>query len=375
MPSMMSRKDILLSLLNKRPAERVPVTTYGVDRFSHPWMAQEPSYSEVLVHSDRLDYIFAIHRSYYASFGFTDILSVDETRFEKKVTTDEEETSFEFTLHTPKGPLSARAKERKNLRTVWRYEYLMKDGKDIDAFLATPFRPRIPPEEEFDQLVKELGEKGLPEIELPNAVCLVVENMPYKDFMMLPLTDATRLERLLDKASSLLLEWTEGMLKKGFGPVYRIFGAEYAIPPYMSPDMFKRFVVKYDRPLINLIHRKGCYVRYHCHGPLRRILPDLLSLEIDMLDPCEGPPNGDISLKEVARILGKDVILIGNIQLDDIERASVQRIDRLVKEAIDEVGDKAPLIIAPTAHPMEIPLSATAARNIVQLLQSAWEYG
>jgi hypothetical protein len=322
-----------------------------------------------------LDYIFAIFCSYYASFGFTDILSVDETRCEKKLTTDDEGTSFEFTLYTPKGPLTARAKERKDLRTVWRYEYLMKNEKDIDAFLATPFRPKIPPKEEFDSLVKNLGEKGITEIELPNAVCLLAENMPYNDFMMLPLINPTGLQKLLDKATGLILEWTEGMLKGGFGPVYRIFGAEYAIPPYMSPEMFKGLVVNYDRPLIRLIHQNGCYVRYHCHGPLRRILDDLLSLEIDMLDPCEGPPNGDILLRELAEAVGKEVILIGNIQLDDIERAKPERTRHLVKEAIDAVGDKAPLIISPTAHPMEIPLSATARRNLIQLLKSAWEYG
>jgi hypothetical protein len=74
-------------------------------------------------------------------------------------------------------------------------------------------------------------------------------------------------------------------------------------------------------------------------------------------------------------MVGKEVILIGNIQLDDIERASARRIDHLVKEAIDEAGDKAPLIIAPTAHPMQIPLSPTASRNLIQLLKRGWEYG
>ena len=78
---------------------------------------------------------------------------------------------------------------------------------------------------------------------------------------------------------------------------------------------------------------------------------------------------------EVAGIVGKDVILIGNIQLDDIERASAERIDALVKEAVEEVGDKAPFIVAPTAHPIEIPLPSNAARNIIQLLKSAWKYG
>ena len=102
----------------------------------------------------------------------------------------------------------------------------------------------------------------------------------------------------------------------------------------MSLKHFNKYVSAYDRPLLELIHRHGGYVRYHCHGPIRRILDEFLSLGVDLTDPCEGPPSGDITLRELADRVGRDLTLMGNIQLDDIERAEPDRIERLVAEAV-----------------------------------------
>jgi uroporphyrinogen-III decarboxylase len=143
----------------------------------------------------------------------------------------------------------------------------------------------------------------------------------------------------------------------------------------MSPGAFQRVVVERDRPLIELIHRHGGFVRYHCHGPIARILDAMLAIGVDMTDPCEPPPSGDIPLRELANRVGRDMILMGNIQLDAIERASATEIDRLVAEAIEEVGDRAPFILCPTAFPVTSPLPSITERNLIQFLLSAEKHG
>jgi hypothetical protein len=45
------------------------------------------------------------------------------------------------------------------------------------------------------------------EIETPTPLCLVVENMPYDQFMVRSLHDLSRIEALLDKASELIWRW------------------------------------------------------------------------------------------------------------------------------------------------------------------------
>ena len=184
-----------------------------------------------------------------------------------------------------------------------------------------------------------------------------------------------KIDALLEQAARLIDTWLESVLAAGFGPVFRIFGPEYAAPPVMSLKAFRKYVTAYDRPLIELIHRHGGYVRYHCHGPIRRILDEFLSLGVDLTDPCEGPPSGDIPLHELADRVGRDLILMGNIQLDDIERAGPERIEALVAEAIDAAAGRAPFILCTTAFPFSSPLPAVTEGNLIRFLEAAEKYG
>lgn len=272
------------------------------------------------------------------------------------------------------GDLTAHYTEKDGVHTVWRHDMLIKSDEDIDRFLATPFAPTPPDVAAFEATQQALGERGLMEVEMPDPLCLVVENMSYEDFMVRTLEAPAKIDALLDRMSELLYQWLQARLKAGFGPVFRIFGPEYAAPPMMSPSFFKKAVVNYDRPLIDLIHRHGGFVRYHCHGPIARIVDDMLDLGVDMTDPCETPPNGDLTLRELAQRVGRDMVLMGNIQLDDIERAEPETIDRLVDEAVDQAGGRAPFILCTTAFPFSSPLPAVTERNLIQYLRSASKY-
>jgi hypothetical protein len=371
-----SRQAALLRLFKERRLEYVPASTYGVDRYSHEWMARDPSFQRVLAASDEHEHIFVLHLSYYASFGVTDVLGLwDASALEREVHEESGSTHYHLVLHTPCGDLTANYTENAGMRTVWRHDHLMKTDEDIDRFLSAPFIPNLPDVESFEHTRAALGERGVMEIETPTPLCLVVESMPYDQFMVRALQDPARIEALLDKASELIHHWLEGLLGAGFGPVFRFFGPEYAAPPMMSPKHFKRVVVERDRPLIELIHRHGGYVRYHCHGPIARIIDDMLAMGVDMTDPCEPPPSGDITLRELAKRVGRDMILMGNIQLDAIERAKPEEIDRLVAEAIGAVEDRAPFILCTTAFPVTTPLPVVTERNLIQFLESAEKYG
>ncbi len=371
-----SRRSALQALLRERRLDYVPATTYGVDRYSHPWMAADPSFSRLLDYTDAHEHIFALHRSYYASFGFTDVLGVsDPEAVERHSHRSEGATHYEFILHTPRGDLTAHYTENDGVHTVWRHDVLIKSDADLDRFLAAPFAPRPLDLTAFEQTRQALGERGLMEIEMPDPLCLVVENMSYEDFMVRTLQAPVKIDALLDKMADVLGAWLETVLRAGFGPVFRIFGPEYAAPPMMSPDFFKKAVVAYDRPLVELIHRHGGFARYHCHGPIARILDDFLALGVDMTDPCEAPPSGDIPLRKLADRVGRGLILMGNIQLDDLERAAPEKIDFLVAEAVDAVGGRAPFILCPTAFPFSSPLPAVTERNLMQFLAAAEKYG
>ena len=62
----LSRREALLKLLKeKQIIGYIPFSTYGIDRYSHPWMAEDRSYNEVLKYTDKYDHIQVLWLSYW----------------------------------------------------------------------------------------------------------------------------------------------------------------------------------------------------------------------------------------------------------------------------------------------------------------------
>lgn len=372
----MSRREALLSLLQGETVSPIPFSTYGVDRYSHPWMAEDPSFERVLKHTDEYEYILALHCSYYASFGYSDILELpDPEMVELESWETDDARYFRRTVHTPQGDLSCLSRLSHGLHTAWQLEYLIKDDGDIDKFLSIPFKPRMPDKALFLETRDLLGDKGLMEIEIPNPLCIVAENMIYEDFMVRSITMKDKMIQLLDRALELILEWLDLILPEGFGPVFRIFGPEYGAPPYMHPDFFEWAVLGYDKHMVDKMHQHGCYARMHMHGPVRNIIPHLVDLGVDMFDPCEPPPNGDITLDELISMVGTDIVLMGDIELDDIERNTPAEVDRLVAQAMDTARGRSRFICTPSAFPIGSPLPDLTAGNLIQFIDSCRKHG
>jgi uroporphyrinogen-III decarboxylase len=155
--------------------------------------------------------------------------------------------------------------------------------------------------------------------------------------------------------------------------VFHFGGSEQATPPMMSPRLYEDFVVKYDSKLFDLVHRYGGYVQVHCHGNIRGILDRLMSMGVDLLDPVEAPPNGDITIREAKQHINGRITLVGNIQFDDMEASRPTEIDEKVKTAIRS-GGKKHFILSTTEGPIS-PLSSKMRDNYIQLIESGYKYG
>lgn len=149
-----------------------------------------------------------------------------------------------------------------------------------------------------------------------------------------------------------------------------------ATPPYLPPELFKEYVVKYDQVLIDMIHKAGFLVRVHCHGCANKVLEMIRDMGADAIDPVEAPgKGGDITLREAKRRLGDRVCLCGNIELHDLEYMQPEEIDALVKQNIEEAGQGGGYILLPTADPINQPLWPKTEKNIMQMVKSARKYG
>ncbi len=373
----MTRRERILALLEGRAVDKTPATSYGVDRYGAPWRAEEPSYADVLECADQYDHIFAHVEPYYASFGNTNVLAIDDQDIVSiEVVRQTDRTIRRSTLLSPHhGQLTCESTDMDGAHTAWVTEYPMKSEADMKTFAELPFVPKPPSRKQLDNARKRLGDRGVLEIQVPTAVCIACENMRYEDFMMRTMIAKDELFALLERCQELVETWLTGALENGAGPVFRLFGGEYAVPPMLPPSFFEEAVVKLDGRLVDIIHKHGCFARYHCHGPIRHILPYIMQMGVDLLDPCEGPPNGDIALEELAEIVGDQFVVMGNIQAHDMETRTPDEIEDLVEKTLNEVNGKCRHIIQPTAPPFEVPLDKRISDNFIRFLEAAWRLG
>lgn len=120
------------------------------------------------------------------------------------------------------------------------------------------------------------------------------------------------------------------------GHLWRIFGPEYATPPYLHPAMFEEYVVRYTGPMVETIQRQGGFARIHCHGRIREVLPMIARMGAAALDPIEPPPQGNVQLADVRREYGGNMVLFGNIEASDIENLGPSEFEKVVAKTLQD---------------------------------------
>jgi uroporphyrinogen-III decarboxylase len=151
----------------------------------------------------------------------------------------------------------------------------------------------------------------------------------------------------------------------GLKPIFAWVGPELCIPPLMSPRDFDEFVLPFDKPLCDLIHERGGYVWVHCHGKMGPVLERFVRMGVDVLNPIEPPPMGDITLPEAFARVGDRMGLEGNIETHDLMTATPERMRTLVRQAM-EAGKGRRFILCPSSGYMEA--AQPTERNIQNLL-------
>lgn len=125
-------------------------------------------------------------------------------------------------------------------------------------------------------------------------------------------------------------------------------GPEICIPPLMSPSAFDIYVAAFDRQLIEAIHDAGGKVWVHCHGKMRPVLERFVEMGVDVLNPIEPPPMGDVTMAEAFGLVGDRMGLEGGVETHDIMTADTAHIQEQAHAVLD-AGRGKRLILGPSS--------------------------
>ena len=369
----MTSRQRLLAAFQRRPVDRVPVIVRGVNPYARHmnWRGDpDPSYRPLIerVRQDcDVEHIWAAERGFF--------LNDAELRLGHRVQVEDDWRVTYSSLETPRGPLTAIAREGTDSYSHGVLKHWICDEDDLERFLSLPYLPAQPDLTPYFQASSQLGEAGyvLPNLNDPIGQ---VHSLIGSELLALWSKQAARLiERLLEVMHERCLDYAERLLAAGISPVLGLLGQESVVPPLLSPRHFDRFVTRYNRPLIDLAHAHGCLVSVHCHGRLDAVLERFAGMGVDILHPIEAPPMGDVTLRDAKRRVDGRICLQGNLQIGDLMLLEHDEIVAQTREALAEGMPGGGLVLTMTATPFERILSRRTLDNLMAMVDTALAWG
>lgn len=135
----------------------------------------------------------------------------------------------------------------------------------------------------------------------------------------------------------------------------------------ISPDMWRQFVKPRMRKMIDRFREYGVFIRYHSCGGIRPIIPDLIEIGVDILNPVQCLARG-MDLRELKQEYGHELTFDGGI--DTQELLPHKRGDEFEQETraiLRMMGRSGGYIMAPAhAIQVDVPLD-----NVLKLYEIA----
>jgi len=119
--------------------------------------------------------------------------------------------------------------------------------------------------------------------------------------------------------------------------------------PLISTTMFREFVAPYIREMVECIHGLGGKALFHSCGLIRSLIPELIELEIDVLDPIQ-PVGPTMSPEQLQAEFGGRLSFHGGIDMQHLlPHGTVEDVRAEVRRYCDVLGRDGGYILGP-AH-------------------------
>lgn len=275
-------------------------------------------------------------------------------RVQRRPTSSKDWVEEVTTVRTPSGLLQSVYTASTRRRPGYQKEHLLKEPSDIRKLMSVPYHPFPFDARPFRARDRALGEAGVASYSLDHAMYGLERSIGSVNFALWSVDRGELLLEATAEYARRIREHVKSVFEAGIAPVFSWVGPELCIPPLMSPADFERYVFAFDKPLVDLIHEGGGKVWVHCHGKMRGVIGRFAEMGVDVLNPIEPPPMGDLTLAEAFDAVGDRMGLEGNIETHDLMTASPVALAEKIHAALD-AGRGRRLILCASSSYFEDP--------------------
>ncbi len=288
----------------------------------------------------------------YAPTGLNRYLVTDPRHITEvsRTADDNGDTTIVSEIATPKGTLTAVVLEDHVTDTPWTVKYPVESLADIEAIRSCEWEVAAGtgPTDVTDRPV-EFAERGISRLVVASPMVCVAAMMSREMFLELCITDLPLLTELTEMCMQRTLATMDVVLAGGEVDYVWMGGCEWLTPPMASPQVYEALVQPFEEPIIAATHEAGAVAHVHCHGNIRDTLELVIARGADMFEPCEPPPDGDMTFAEAKAAAAGRVTLGGNIEARVLECEDESAVEQACRAAFE--GGKQRMILQTTAGP------------------------
>lgn len=358
-----NRQRVLSALARKHDPHDLPFLPWGVDGLAPPFNA---SYAPLF---DLLRERAVIKRRWTGSRHDLFQPSSPVRREAQRSVRSDGVVIDEVRLSGPGGELTSTRQSIPGTTASETISRFLKSAADVETYLSWPYVDDPVDVSSYFELDRDLGDRGVVTHRISDALGIVGAHFEPEPFALCSVESMDVVLALLDAIAGRVFRQIERVLQAGARPIFILQGPEFATPPLLSPHHFDEYVTRFDRPLIDLIHRYGCPVIVHCHGRLNAVLERFADMGADGLHPLETIPMGDVTLADAARRVSDRICFVGALQIGDMMIADPEEIRRQVRAIREQVP--AGMILSTSATPYETPMPSRLLANYAAALDAA----
>lgn len=191
--------------------------------------------------------------------------------------------------------------------------------------------------------------------------------------MMDMMTDPDMANHILDKFCNFYFEYYRRMFEAA-GDLIDVFaladdlGMQNTL--LISPELFEEYVAPRLKKMADLAHKYQIKLLLHTCGNIEILIPRLIELGIDILDPVQPESMDPVQIKT---LYGNDICLRGGISVQNIvSRGTVEEVKAETRRIITALKPGGGYILSP-GHPVlqdDIPVE-----NIIAMYETGYKYG
>ena len=246
--------------------------------------------------------------------------------------------------------------------------YPLSDWSQLDDYLGTPVS-RSPRPGRLDPAAAAIRQHAASRYCMGVNVLTIFERLHnlrgMQEVLMDLYTNEAEIQRLLEHLTEYHLELIRYWAEIGADGMFLgdDWGSQRAM--MISASMWRRLFRPHYVRLFDETHRCGMDVIYHSCGNVMDIIPDLIDIGADVLDPIQPVA---MDAQEIARRFGGKIAFYGGVNTQELARYTPQQVKDEVRRLIDTVGKpfgNAYMIGPANVLTPEVPLA-----NIVALCEA-----